>query len=228
MRIDSKTAAARLLEMDDITLLCHRDPDGDTYGSASALFDALSAMGKQVNIHCPDPFPANLAYLHREMPRFETKHFVAIDMAASSMLGDPKETRPAVELNIDHHPTNPLFAKETFLCSYAAAGEAVYEVIREMGAPVSPFCATALFTALSSDTGGFRYANTTTQTLRYAADLMGARRRYRDDPGAALRIEILRADRGGSRSSFPCPLLCRRTDCGHRSYDGDGRAGRGR
>lgn len=183
-------------------------------------------MGKQVNIHCPDPFPANLAYLHREMPRFETKHFVAIDMAASSMLGDPKETRPAVELNIDHHPTNPLFAKETFLCSYAAAGEAVYEVIREMGAPVSPFCATALFTALSSDTGGFRYANTTTQTLRYAADLMGARRRYRDDPGAALRIEILRADRGGSRSSFPCPLLCRRTDCGHRSYDGDGRAGR--
>lgn len=172
MRIDSKMAAARLLEMDDITLLCHRDPDGDTYGSASALFDALSAMGKQVNIHCPDPFPANLAYLHREMPRFETKHFVAIDMAASSMLGDPKETRPAVELNIDHHPTNPLFAKETFLCSYAAAGEAVYEVIREMGAPVSPFCATALFTALSSDTGGFRYANTTTQTLRYAADLM--------------------------------------------------------
>ena len=77
-----------------------------------------------------------------------------------------------MELNIDHHPTNPLFAKETFLCSYAAAGEAVYEVIREMGAPVSPFCATALFTALSSDTGGFRYANTTTQTLRYAADLM--------------------------------------------------------
>ena len=67
MRIDSKTAAARLLEMDDITLLCHRDPDGDTYGSASALFDALSAMGKQVNIHCPDPFPANLAYLHREI-----------------------------------------------------------------------------------------------------------------------------------------------------------------
>ena len=50
MRIDSKTAAARLLEMDDITLLCHRDPDGDTYGSASALFDALSAMGKRVNI----------------------------------------------------------------------------------------------------------------------------------------------------------------------------------
>ena len=57
MRIDSKTAAARLLEMDDITLLCHRDPDGDTYGSASALFDALSAMGKRVNIRCPISFP---------------------------------------------------------------------------------------------------------------------------------------------------------------------------
>ena len=88
MRIDSKTAAARLLEMDDITLLCHRDPDGDTYGSASALFDALSAMGKRVNIRCPDLFPANLAYLHREMPRFETKHFVAIDMAARRSEGN--------------------------------------------------------------------------------------------------------------------------------------------
>ena len=172
MRIDCKTAAARLLAMDDITLLCHRDPDGDTYGSASALFDALLSLGKRVNIRCPDPFPANLSYLRREMPSCETRHYVAVDIAAPSMLGDPKETRPSVELNIDHHPTNPLFAQETFLCDYAAAGEAVFEVIRAMGLTPSRFAATALFTALSSDTGGFRYANTTTQTLRYAADLM--------------------------------------------------------
>ncbi len=172
MRIDAKTAASRLLMMDDITILSHRDPDGDTYGSAMALWDALTSLGKRVNLHCPDPFPANLSYLRREMPIFQARHYVAVDIAAESMLGDPKEQRPNVALNIDHHPTNPLFAAETFLCDYAAAGEAVLEVIRALGCPISPFGATALFTALSSDTGGFRYANTSTQTLRYAADLM--------------------------------------------------------
>jgi len=66
----------------------------------------------------------------------------------------------------------PDYAAETFLVDYAATGEAVFEILRRMGAPITPFIATALFTALSSDTGGFRFANTTAQTHRYAADLM--------------------------------------------------------
>ncbi|HWP50315.1 MAG TPA: bifunctional oligoribonuclease/PAP phosphatase NrnA, partial [Clostridia bacterium] len=155
-----------------IRILCHRDPDGDTYGSAMALYDALTGLGKRVYVECRSPFPANLLFLARETPAFAPKFTVAVDVAAPSMIGDPPESRPEVDLCIDHHPTNPLYAKETFLVNYAATGEAIYEILCEMGIEITPYTATALFVAMSSDTGGFRYSNTTPKTLRIAADLM--------------------------------------------------------
>ena len=173
MRIDAAATAAILKEQDDILLLCHRDPDGDTYGSASALFDALSNMGKRVTIQCVSPFPANLSFLKREMPApFEPKFIVAVDIAAPSMICDPPESRPHIDLCIDHHPTNPLYADKTFLVSYGSAGEGMYEVLTAMGAQITPFAATALFTAMSSDTGGFRYSSVTSQSFRVGAELI--------------------------------------------------------
>ena len=172
MKIDTSLCAERLLAADRILLLCHRDPDGDTYGSAMALFDALTGIQKQVRVICVDPFPPHLAYLNRPMPQFKEEFVVSLDVASPPMLGEPANRRSDIDLCIDHHPTNPLYAKETLLVDYAATGEAVYEVILKMGIAVSPYCATALFTSLSSDTGGFRFANTSTQTLRYAANLM--------------------------------------------------------
>ncbi len=171
-KIDARQCAARLLAHDRILLLCHRDPDGDTYGSAAALAAVLSGLGKQVRIFCPDSFPGNLSFLDREYPDFDPEYNVALDVASVTMLGDGALRERPVHLCIDHHPTNPCYADETFLVNYAAAGEGVYEVIRAMGVPIDAFTATALYTALSSDTGGFRFANTTPQTHRYAADLM--------------------------------------------------------
>lgn len=172
MRIDTQRAAELLRSADDILLLCHRDPDGDSYGSAMALFDVLTAMGRRARVGCVSPFPKNLDFLDRPMPDFTPRFVAAIDCASPSMLGDGAERERRVDLCIDHHPTNPLYAVETLLVDYAATGEAVYEVILALDAPLSPYCATALFTALSADTGGFRYANTTTRTLRVAAYLM--------------------------------------------------------
>ncbi len=172
MKVDARRCAELFLQKDDIRILCHRDPDGDTFGSAMALYDALVNLGKRAYVECRSPFPENLLFLSREMAAFEPKFTVAIDVAAPSMIGDPPESRPAVDLCIDHHPTNPLYAKETFLPNYAAAGEAIYEVLCEMGVAITPYIATALFVAISSDTGGFRYSNTSPKTLRIAADLM--------------------------------------------------------
>ncbi|MFV0497999.1 MAG: DHH family phosphoesterase [Candidatus Fimivivens sp.] len=172
MKIDAHRCAELLLQQDDICILCHRDPDGDTFGSAMALYDALTGLGKRAYIACRSPFPANLMFLTREAHAFEPKFTVAVDIASPAMIGDPPESRPQVDLCIDHHPTNPLYAKETFLSDYAATGEAIYEVLCAMGVPITPYAATALFVAMSSDTGGFRYSNTTPKTLRIAADLM--------------------------------------------------------
>lgn len=172
MKINARRCAELLLQKDNIRILCHRDPDGDTYGSAMALYDSLISLGKRVFVQCTSPFPENLLFLSRDMTTFTPDFTVALDVAAPSMIGDPPESRPEVDLCIDHHPTNPLYAKETFLADYASTGEAVYEVLCEMGAVITPYCATALFVAMSSDTGGFRYSNTTAQTLRIAASLM--------------------------------------------------------
>ena len=175
-RIDALQCVKRLAEQDDILLLCHRDPDGDAVGSASALALALSALGKRVKIDVPEKKPKNLVFLRRDYPDFEPRFIAAIDVAAEDMLGEDAQKKYAgkIDLCIDHHPTNPCYARETFLVNYAAAGEGVYEVLKAMNVPITPDVATALFTALSSDTGGFRFANTTAQTHRYAADLMEA------------------------------------------------------
>lgn len=175
MKIDAVQCAKLLLENDDIRIICHRDPDGDTLGSSMALFDTLTNMGKRVFIECASPFPANLQFLCqplRDMKRFEPKFTVAVDVATPSMICDPPESRPHIDLCIDHHPTNPDYADNTYLVNYGAAAEAVFEVIKEMGAEPGEFAATALLTAISSDTGGMRYSSTRAQTLRTAAYLI--------------------------------------------------------
>ena len=173
MKIDAKRCAELLLQQDNIKIICHRDPDGDTFGSSMALFTALTAMGKRVRVECSSEFPDTLSFLKKEMPEsFEPDYIVAVDVAAPKMILDPPEARPRVDLCIDHHGTNPLYADYTYLVDYGSAGEAVYDVLTEMGADITPYIATALFTAMSSDTGGFRYSSTTSRTMRVAAELM--------------------------------------------------------
>ena len=173
MKIDAVDCANLLSEWDNIRIICHRDPDGDTIGSAMALFEALSLMGKRAIVTCSTPWPDTLKFIVRDMPEeFEPEHLVAVDVAAPKMILDPPEARPHVDLCIDHHATNPLYADNTFLVDYGSAGEAMYEVINALGVDFTPTMATSLFTAMSSDTGGFRYSSVTSQTMRVAADLI--------------------------------------------------------
>ena len=78
-----KQCADRLQGGNDIVLLCHKNPAGDTVGCAFALFYALTAMGKQVRVECADPLPRKYAFLYPEtMPEFEPKLVVAVDVAS--------------------------------------------------------------------------------------------------------------------------------------------------
>ena len=159
MKIDAKKCAELLMQQDNIKILCHRDPDGDTFGSSMALYSALTAMGKRATVECSSEFPASISFLKKDMPEaFEPDYIVAVDIAAPKMILDPPEARPHVDLCIDHHGTNPLYADHTYLVEYGSAGEAMFDVLTEMGAEITPYIATALFTAMTSDTGGFRYS----------------------------------------------------------------------
>jgi len=174
--IDIRGAAERLRAADDIWILIHMSPDGDALGCAFALWDALSAMGKRVAVLSPDPLAAMYGFLYPEgyePERFEPRFILSVDLASPGLMGRYEELAPRVDLCIDHHPTNTGYARETCLApTAAAAGETVLDVLVAMDAPISRYCADALYLAISSDTGGFRYASTTAETHRKAARLM--------------------------------------------------------
>ncbi len=169
-------AAARLRQMDNVLLLTHVRPDGDTIGSAAALCQALRDMGKTAyllnNPEITDTY-APYAAPYWAADGFVPEHIVSADIAALSLLPDNGAACASrVELAIDHHGSQEFFAAETCLDANAAAcGEIIYHIIREL-TPVTPAIAVLLYVAIATDTGCFVYTNTTADTHRIAAALL--------------------------------------------------------
>ena len=175
-RLTVQEAAARLRQMNNVLLLTHVRPDGDTIGSAAALCQALRDMGKTAyllyNPEITDTY-APYAAPYWAPEDFVPEHIVSADIAALNLLPDNAAAYAnRVELTIDHHGSQEFFAAETCLDADAAAcGEIIYRVIRELTA-VTPAIALLLYVAISTDTGCFVYANTTADTHRIAAELL--------------------------------------------------------
>ena len=83
MRINRKETAARLIEQDDILILCHRNPDGDTLGSGYGLHFALKQMGKRSRVLCSDPIPAKMEYLRGTEKMCIRDSYLASDIGIS-------------------------------------------------------------------------------------------------------------------------------------------------
>lgn len=176
-------AAARLAAMDQVLILTHVRPDGDTIGSAAALCCGLRALGKTAYL-LPNPeltatyAPYAAPYLAEA--DFAPAYVVSVDIAALSLL--PENARPyqdRIALAIDHHPSQEFFARETCLeADSAACGEIVYDILRQL-MPLTPEMALPLYVAISTDTGGFIYSNVTAATHRAAAELMDTGIDYR-------------------------------------------------
>ena len=175
-RLTVQEAAARLRQMNNVLLLTHVRPDGDTIGSAAALCQALRDMGKTAyllyNPEITDTY-APYAAPYWASEGFVPEHIVSADIAALNLLPDNAAAYASrVELTIDHHGSQEFFAAETCLDADAAAcGEIIYRVIRELTA-VTPAIALLLYVAISTDTGCFVYANTTADTHRIASELL--------------------------------------------------------
>ena len=169
-------AAELLMQRDNITLLCHRRPDGDTVGSAFALYYALKTLGKEVRVLCADPLPKLYDYLYKpgRILYEPVEYVVAVDVATAGMLGGLEERYGTmVDLCIDHHPSNSDYAAQTCLWSEAGAcAEPVAAIIKAIGLPVSGRIAECIYTGLATDTGGFRYSNTSAGSMRLAAEIM--------------------------------------------------------
>ena len=177
--ISDQQAADLLREADNILLLAHQYPDGDTVGSNYALCLALRALGKQVRVLCGDPIPERFEYITEgvEMPQFEPAFVCAVDVADPALLGEAVRAAygERVDLCIDHHGTNVGYAAATCVdASCAAAAMVVMRIIRLLGVAVTPAIASCIYTGIATDSGCFKYANADASALRMAADCIDA------------------------------------------------------
>ena len=166
--------AAYLLNHDRYCLLTHRRPDGDTLGSAAALCLGLRQLGKAcVILENPEITP-RFAWLHEgltvEAPR-EGDTIVTVDVASPGMLPEAfKKYLGSIALRIDHHSSSTSFTDlELVDGDSASCGEIIWDVLEIMGAAMEPKLAEAVYVALSTDTGCFRFSNTTEHTFATAA-----------------------------------------------------------
>lgn len=175
MKIDVQQAAEFLKANDDYLILMHASPDGDTLGCGYGLCGALQRIGKRARAVCPEEIPHKFDYLFSacEKQEFEYKTVVCVDVADTKLLGDMKEIGDTAELCIDHHETNTEYAKRTLVRGeYAAACELIYEVINALGVEFDKELANCIYTGAATDTGCFKFSNTTPQTHLIAAEMM--------------------------------------------------------
>jgi len=169
--MNDREFAAALRDRDAILILSHLRPDGDTLGSGAALCSALRRMGKTAYLF-PNP-ETTARYLPYVAQFFAPASFVpacvvAVDIATPNLF--PQGFSGAVDLCIDHHPSNALYAGDTLLhAEKSACGEAVLDVIELLTGSVTEQEANLLYIAVTTDTGCFRFNNTTANTLRCAA-----------------------------------------------------------
>lgn len=168
-----------------IIILPHILPDGDTLGSSLALKKALETLGSDVFILLDDDIPSNLKFIVDDNSIMSTKSFlnldfspdliITIDTSDTERLGDRIKLLDLNEeiLNIDHHKTNKNYGKYNLVDDNASScGEIIYEIINELNVDLDRDISTCLYVSLSTDTGSFKYSNTTPKTLRIAADLL--------------------------------------------------------
>ncbi len=177
MNIIEQTAQF-LAEHDNFIIVPHRSPDGDCTGSSSALLLALRKIGKKAKIALPSPMTERLLFIWDESYEkgdFVPEVAVAVDVADPQMMLGLYEdvfTKAKSTVCIDHHGTNKGYADINCVKpDAAAAGEIVFSIIEELGVCIEKDIAERIFVAISDDTGGFQYSNTTDTTHRIAAKL---------------------------------------------------------
>ena len=184
--MNEKNCAQVLLDGDGYLIVCHRNPDGDTTGSAAALCRGLRKIGRRAYVRdCASFTPRQRAMLSDLVTEEEDGLLpVFVDVAAPDMLCDEARGLSAYMV-IDHHIANRVECDQKLVEPDAAAtGEIIFRLLAELGAELDEKIAKALYIAISTDTGCFRFDNTTSETHRIAAELL----RYDFGLGAVNRM----------------------------------------
>ena len=163
-----------LLNHDHFCILTHRRPDGDTLGSSAALCLALRKLGKTAHILENPEITPKFRWLHEGLTKADAEEgdlLVTVDVASPQML--PKQFEKflgKIALRIDHHASATSFTvAELVDAGSAACAEIIYDLTREWNLELDASIADAVYVGISTDTGCFRFANTTAHTFATAA-----------------------------------------------------------
>ncbi|NOY76426.1 MAG: bifunctional oligoribonuclease/PAP phosphatase NrnA [Calditrichaeota bacterium] len=169
-------------------LTTHVNPDGDGLGSEMAFYYYLKGLGKTVFIWNHNPLPKNYTFLdpngvmevfsakrHRErLKEIEVVFILDIsDWYRLKEFGKWLSRHPLPIVCVDHHPDGERFSALDFIMTEASStGEIVYDILKALRAPVTKPMAEALYTAVLTDTGSFRFNNTTPKAHQMAAEFL--------------------------------------------------------
>ncbi|MCH5303521.1 MAG: DHH family phosphoesterase, partial [Ruminococcus sp.] len=170
-----KEVADLILQHNNFEILTHHYPDGDCIGSGFGLALALQQIGKNARVITTARSKSfEFIFSKLEEQNFEAEFIISTDVANEKLLGcNQEDYEGKINLCIDHHQSNCINAPYKYVeADSAAAGEIIYELIPLLGAKMTRDIANCIYTAISTDTGCFRYSNTTSRTMRIAADLL--------------------------------------------------------
>ncbi|GGF80005.1 DHH family phosphoesterase [Paenibacillus albidus] len=173
-----------LLEHDDYLVVSHVQPDGDAVSSTLAVGWLLSCLGKKYSMLNEGPIPKRMEYLwHSDeivnMADTEMsgtfKNVICVDCADFQRVGLTQQyfAEDALILNIDHHPTNNGYGFVNLIKPDAAAtAEILFDLLQTFDVEWDVDIATAIYTGLLTDTGGFRYTNTSPKVMAAVSELL--------------------------------------------------------
>lgn len=185
--LTAEDSANALCKSNNVLILFHHNPDGDAAGSAFALKSFLDSVGRSAVCLCADEIPERLKFISdgiqksvtvESLPQgFSPELILTVDTASPAQLGGLYEIyNDKIDLMIDHHAKGTPYADNYIVPGASSCGEVLYGIIVAMAEKLAvdvPFVTKSLiYTAISSDTGCFKYSNVTPSTHRVAADLI--------------------------------------------------------
>lgn len=181
---DLKKLAEHINGFDSFFLSVHVNPDGDCVGSVLAMERLLQKLGKKTQVLCESPPPATLGFLPKgnwktveEAGSIESnmcEATITVDTPSWERLGTAAPILKKTHLiNVDHHVSNHQFGSYNYIDDKAAAcGEIVFSLFEYFKIEPDIEDAAMIYTSISTDTGSFRYSNTTTETHRIISKLL--------------------------------------------------------
>lgn len=182
MKRNPEAVAEAIRNAQNIAVVSHVNPDGDTVGCATAMRLGLLALGKDVTLYCDGKIPDMLSFLPgADLFRYPGENEGPFDLMLSVDVSDGKRLGACEVLKkvsrmtaqIDHHPTNPLFMEINSVDGEApAACLMIREELEVLGVPLTKDIAECLYTGISTDTGNFAFASTNAECFRVMGELL--------------------------------------------------------